>query len=286
MRDLLLSKVFVSVKNQLAECSFIYDAYDEARLLISYVLKLNLEEFLLQNNQICIDQQKQLLLKHLVNRRTKGEPIAYIIKNKEFFSRNFYVDNRVLIPRPDTEVLIEAVVTDYSGLKHPLSILELGIGSGCIIITLLSLLKNSVGIGVDISQGALDISSKNARSHKVEKRLTCIKSDWFSSLNQQKFDIILSNPPYIRDEDNLITDYQSIKFEPKIALFTNNNQSYKEIASKIRKFLKSDGALYLEIGKDTESEIISIYEQANMKCTKIYKDLAGIIRCLKFQFIE
>lgn len=283
MRNLLLSTAFTGITNQLKQHSFIINPYEEARMLISYVAKLNLEDFFIKSNEISLCIEQQLMLNHLVDRRERGEPIAYIINNKEFFSRDFYVDKRVLIPRPETEILVEAVLSDYKKVEHPLSILELGVGSGCITITLLSLMPNAKAVVVDISQDALNVCDKNAFLHNVSERIVCVQSDWFSNLiSQAKFDIIISNPPYISSGEELITDYESIKFEPKLALFANNYINYKKIASGITDFLKKEGALYIEIGKDTEDQIIPIYE--NMKCVDKYKDLAQIVRCLKFQF--
>jgi release factor glutamine methyltransferase len=286
MRNLLLSTAFTEITNQLKKHSFISNPYEEARMLIAHVANLSLEDFLTQSNEISLCIEQKLMLNHLVARREQGEPIAYIINNKEFFSRDFYVDKRVLIPRPETEILVEAVLSDYKKIEHPLSILELGVGSGCITITLLSLLTNAIAVVADISQDALNVCDKNAFLHKVSERIVCVQSDWFSNLISEakfgKFDIIISNPPYINSGEEVITDYESIKFEPKLALFANNYINYKKIASGVTNFLKKEGALYIEIGKDTQGKIIPIYE--NMKCVDEYKDLAQIVRCLKFQF--
>ena len=221
-------------------------------------------------------------LQKLVSRRVKKEPIAYILNNKEFWSTNFYVDRSVLIPRPETEVLIDLILSQINNKNNYLNILDIGTGSGCILISLLKELAKAKGIGVDRSSKAIAIAKKNSISQQVDNRAL------FKSVNleeikfDKKFDLIVSNPPYLPDVSlkNLNSDIKL--YEPKIALqggVQGVDFLYKIIglASKI---LKINGLLALEIG-DNQFRILAKYLKKNrFKILDKYILINKQVRCL------
>jgi len=221
-------------------------------------------------------------LQKLVNRRAKKEPIAYILNNKEFWSTNFYVDRSVLIPRPETEVLIDIILSHINNKNNYFSILDIGTGSGCILISLLKELISAKGIGVDKSSKAIAIANKNSISQQVNNRAT------FKNLNleeikfDKKFDIIVSNPPYLPDVSlkNLNPDIKL--YEPKIALQggVQGVDFLCKIINLASKILKINGLLALEIG-DNQFHLLAKYLSNNrFKILDKYILINKQVRCL------
>jgi release factor glutamine methyltransferase len=215
----------------------------------------------------------------LLKRRATGEPIAYITQNKEFYAINFFVDKDVLIPRSDTEILVQTVL-DHNSKFDTLEILELGVGSGCIILSLLKNLPSAIGLGIDVSEQALNIAQRNAIALQVENRIKFKQSNWYQNITG-KFDIIVSNPPYVNKK---FIPSRELSFEPAIALFAEleGMEHYQQIAYSAKDFLKNGGTCYIEIGKDTAKQVIDIFYKNGLKLIGTYKDLAQIDRCLKF----
>lgn len=250
----------------------------ESRILLKHVTDKS-EEYLLSHSEEELPSAVLERLDAAVNRRAHLEPIAYITGQKEFYGRDFFVDSNVLIPRPDSEILIDAVL---SSNQYEPKILDLGTGSGCLIITLMLELGKATASGVDVKKEAIEIAKKNAVRYSVNINFT--ESNWFDSLNiDEKFDIIISNPPYISRNSEKIAR-ETYLHEPHIALFADNNglKDYEVIASKAARFLSDSGAVYLEIGYDQEQKVIDIYKKAGFILGGKYKDLSGITRCLKF----
>jgi release factor glutamine methyltransferase len=191
----------------------------DSELLLSKILNKNREEILINLEQkIC---QKYLLkYKQLIQRRSQREPIAYIMEEKEFWSKIFFVSSDTLIPRPETELIVEKLTKIFEEKK--ISILDIGTGTGCILISLLSELKNSKGIGIDISKKALIIAEKNSEYHGMKNKIKFFHKSLDSKF-YQKFDLIVSNPPYIKkcEIKNLKEDVR--KFEPRVALDGGND---------------------------------------------------------------
>ena len=221
-------------------------------------------------------------LQKLVNRRVKKEPIAYILNNKEFWSTDFYVDRSVLIPRPETEVLIDLILSQINNKNNYFNILDIGTGSGCILISLLKELVKAKGIGVDKSSKAIAVAKKNSISQQVDNR-TCFKNINLEEIKfDKKFDLVVSNPPYLPDVSlkNLNPDIKL--YEPKIALqggVQGVDFLYKIIglASKI---LKINGLLGLEIG-DNQFHILAKYLKRNrFKILDKYILINKQVRCL------
>jgi len=250
----------------------------DSELLLSKVLEKKREEILINLEQeIC--QNNLSMYKELITRRSQNEPIAYILREKEFWSKSFFVSPDTLIPRPETELMVEKLVKIFKEKK--ISILDIGTGSGCILISLLSELKNSKGIGIDISKKALVIAKKNSKKHKIFDNIKFLHK----SLNNkfyQKFDLIVSNPPYIKSNEikNLQEDIK--KYEPKIALDGGNDglDLIKKVIYKTTYILKIKGMLALEIGNEQFRSVSKLLTKNNFKIEYSIKDYKDNIRCV------
>lgn len=256
----------------------------DSLILLGFCLDKN-KEFILFNPEVQLSSSQQDLFGKLIKRRQKSEPISHIIKKREFYNRDFIVNSDVLDPRADSEILIETILK-YFDKDQELQILELGLGSGCLSITLLCELINSNITGVDISMDAIKVANLNAKKHHVTKRLKIINSNLFEKLkSNDKFDLIISNPPYIESSQipQLAKDVRL--FEPIIALDggVDGLDFYRQIALNAHKFLTKNGHIIVEIGINQENEIIAIFEEKNYKLISLNKDLAGIIRILHFK---
>ena len=191
----------------------------DSEILLSKILNKSREEILI-NLDKKINKKKILAYKKYLQRRSKNEPVAYILEEKEFWSKKFNVNKGTLIPRPETELLVDKILKVYEGKK--ITILDIGTGSGCIILSLLSSLKNSNGIGVDISKNAIFTAKKNALKLKLTKRVKFFNKS-FKNIFGKKFDLIVSNPPYVERKDikNLSDDIK--RYEPRLALDGGND---------------------------------------------------------------
>lgn len=249
----------------------------EARILLSYASGLS-QEYLIGHgeDELSDDTYHQFLL--LVERRKNHEPIAYIVGKKEFYGRDFKVTKDVLIPRPDSETLIDAIVKH---IPDNVSMLELGVGSGCLLITLLLELKRSTGVGVDVSPQALEIAASNSALYELEDRCKLVTSNWFENI-QGKFDIIVSNPPYITEDERSIMAVETLKYEPMLALF-GGLEPYRIIASNAHKFLNKDGRIYVEIGSAQELVVEEIFLISGYKILSKHRDIENRIRAMVFE---
>ena len=250
----------------------------DSEILLSKTLNKSREEILVNLDQI-INEKNFLVFKEYLNRRSKNEPIAYILKEKEFWSKKFSVNKHTLIPRPETELLVDKILELHNGKKP--SILDIGTGSGCIIISLLINLKNSNGIGIDISKNAILTAEINALKHKVSNRLKFLNRS-FNDIFGKKFDLIVSNPPYIERKDikNLSEDIK--KYEPIMALDGGNDglDLIKKVIYKAKYILKINGILALEIGNEQDKKVSKILIDNNFRIKHVIKDYKNNIRCL------
>ncbi len=254
--------------------SFILDS----EILLSKVLNKKREEVLVDLNQK-IENNKILEFLKYIDRRALKEPIAYIIQQKEFWSKNFVVNNKTLIPRPETELMLEKLIHIYK--QKSINILDIGTGSGCIILSLLSELKSSKGIGIDISFGALQIAKKNAKKLNNLGNVKFQKKS-IDSFFSQKFDLVVSNPPYIRSR-NLKNLEDDIKLhEPKIALDGGNDglDLIKKVIYKAKEILKANGRLALEISNEQVLQVSKILEKNNFRIEYFVNDYKDNIRSL------
>ena len=231
----------------------------KVRLLLQYVLKKPRQYLIVYDNQKLTQMQEQEYLEY-IELLKQGEPIEHITHQKEFMKLNFYVDENVLIPRQDTEVLVEEVIKIAKKIKAK-KILDLCTGSGAIAISLAKYLENVQLTALDISGKALDIAIANAKNNHVQDRITFVESNLFQDLAQEKYDIIVSNPPYIRSEEIEKLD-KEVKREPKVALDGGKDglEFYRKIIDQGYQYLKYGGYICLEIGYDQKEEVIKIIE--------------------------
>jgi release factor glutamine methyltransferase len=227
-------------------------------------------EFFMSHPEYELTPDEQKVFEQLVSRRAKGEPIAYITGHKEFYGRQFVVSSAVLIPRPETELLVEAAIT-----FKPTTILDLGTGSGCILLTLLAELNGATGLGVDVSNNALAIARQNAYNLGIGNA-EFICSSWTKEVKNKQFDLIVSNPPYVESASNKLN--LDTKFEPQIALFAGSDglDAYRQIANELKCF-EFKHAIF-EFGQGQEDAVKSIFEETGLITEKIITDYAGIKR--------
>ena len=250
----------------------------DAEILLSKVLNKTRENLLI-NLEENIDSKNVKKFEKLIRRRSLNEPIAYIIKKKEFWSRTFEINNDTLIPRPETELMIEKLVYIYKQKK--INILDIGTGSGCILISLLSELKQSNCIGIDISKKAIKIAIKNAKKNNQKNNIKFLNRS-LSNFYHKKFDLVVSNPPYIRTRDIKNLDRSIKYYEPKIALDGGNDglDVIRKVIYKSRKILKLNGLLALEIGNGQHKKVSKILRDNNFKEKFLIKDYRDNVRCI------
>ena len=255
-------------------CSHILDS----EILLSNVLNKSREKILVNSDQK-LNSSSILKFKKYIRRRSKNEPVAYILGEKEFWSKKFIVNKDTLIPRPETELLVEKLVELFKGKK--ISILDIGTGSGCIILSLLGNLDKSVGLGVDVSNKAILIANKNAERHELSNRVKFLNKS-FESIFSKKFDLIVSNPPYIERKNikNLSEDIR--RFEPIMALDGGNDglDLIKKVIYKSKRILKINGTLALEIGNEQIKKVSKILVDNNFRIIHVIKDYKNNVRCV------
>ena len=254
------------------------DSYKiDTELLLSDSLNISRERLILNFNKIIgVENYENFLSK--LGRRQKKEPVAYIVNKKEFWKNKFYINKDVLIPRPETEALVEETLKIIPFYQKK-CLLEIGIGSGCIITSVLKERENCSATGIDCCKKAIKIAQINAKLHHIENRIKIFKTD-VDNFNAGKYDLILSNPPYI-DKHQL--KYLGVsEFEPLKALDggLNGIEILKKVILKASQLLKTNGKLIVEIGSNQKYKVISLLKNNNFFVNKITKDLSGHDRCL------
>jgi len=263
------------------ESSKIPNAKLDSEIFVSSLVNFERSEILsnLNNN---FENSLKVKLDELIIRRIKREPVSYILQKKEFWKSDFFVNKSVLIPRPETEVLIEMILKKIKNKSKFFDILDIGTGSGCIIISLLEELKKAKGYGVDISKKAIDISNMNRRDHNLSNRLKLIKSDFRFQSYDKIFDIIVSNPPYIPKYQLKNLSSEIRLYEPKTAL--NGGIEGTDILKKViffsKKKLKKNGLLGLEIGNNQFENIKKILVKNSFLIVDTFKNIDQDVRCL------
>ena len=254
----------------------------EARMLLAFITNQNVSDIFTDIN--LNDEQKKHLTQ-LLSRRLAHEPLDKIIGYREFYKATFKVSDKVLSPRPDTEILVEAALQLLPDDK-PATILDLGTGSGCIIESLLIEKPLARGVAVDISAEALAVAQENAGNLGIENRLDFVQADWFDAdfaeRLTQKFDMIVSNPPYIPSQDIAKLMSEVKNYDPMLALDggVDGFDSYKRIAELMPNLLKTGGHILLEAGKGQAAQIAEIFSAQGLHLLNIYHDLADIERCV------
>ncbi len=270
----LLNQGFNLLKNSSRDTAML-----DSEILLSKVLKKN-REYLILNYKENLKKKSIELFYTLVERRKKNEPIAYIVKKKEFWKQTFYIDQGVLIPRPDTELLVQETLKLFDKNSN-LRILDIGTGSGCILLSLLKERENFMGTGIDISKKAINVARFNAKLHQLSNRVKFFNSDVDKFLIG-KYDLIVSNPPYIKNNNIKYLDKDVFDYEPEVALNGGKTGFSKisKVVCRASSLLKKSGKLILEIGFDQKSKVIEILEKNRFYINKIAKDYAKKDRCI------
>ncbi len=256
----------------------------DAEILLSKLMNKKREKLIINSDEIVSNEiinNYNILLK----RRSKKEPIAYIVNHREFWSKDFYVNKHTLIPRPETELLCENVIKLFKDKEF--NFLDIGTGTGCILLSILSELKKAKGIGIDVSKKAIDVAKKNSINFNLEDRAKFIVKP-FNKIYGYKFDLIVSNPPYIKSIDikNLKEDVRN--FEPKLALDGGKEglDVIKKVIYKSKTILKKDGLLALEIGFKQHYKVSQILKEQGFREKLLVKDYLNNIRCVFAEFIN
>ncbi|CAK7191981.1 Release factor glutamine methyltransferase [Commensalibacter sp. Nvir] len=250
----------------------------EVRLLIAYALQIDLSKFLMMDKSTLVPSK---LIKSYIRRRAQHEPFAYITGKKGFWSLELKVSPSTLIPRADSEALIEALLLRLVDRDYPYQILDLGTGTGCLMLAALSEYKKAFGVGVDKIKKTLDLAKKNAERAKLRDRLAFVQSDWASSISG-KFDVVISNPPYI-PTSNIETLMPDVKnFEPLVALDGGRDglDYYRIICNQAVDLLTKSGILILELGINQDQDVVEIARFKGLAVVQKQQDLNGCVRAL------
>ena len=271
----------IAIKNACEELkkNKISSALLDSELLLSQIIKKD-RKFIILNLDKKIDRIDQNRFKDLIIKRTKGKPLAYLTGIKSFWKYDFKINEKVLIPRPDTEIIIEQVLRIYKN-KNNVNFLEVGIGSGCLGLSILKEKKSFRATGVDLSQDCIEICKYNANKLGVGDRIKLLKSD-VDNLIFRKYDLIVSNPPYIKKFDLNRLDKGVKNFEPKLALDggLDGLSVTKKVIKKSSDLLKTNGKLILEISYDQKELVKKMLNENNFFINNIVKDLAINNRCI------
>ena len=250
----------------------------DSELLLANLLKKQRENLLINSDQK-VSENTIISFNKLINKRSTKEPLAYILKNKELWSKDFFVNRNTLIPKPETELLCENIIKIFK--KKKFNMLDIGTGSGCIILSILSEIKGARGIGVDISKKAIEIARKNSNNLGLNRRVKFFTKN-LDYIYGYKFDLIVSNPPYVKTIDikNLSEDVR--KFEPKVALDGGKEglDVIKKIIYKSKIILKKLGWLALEIGHGQHYKVSQILKKQGFRKELLVKDYRNNVRCI------
>ncbi len=251
----------------------------DSEILMSKVLKKNRSNVLLNSEKLLSDKDYKNFRK-LISNRLRNKPIAYLTGEKWFWKYEFEINDKVLIPRPDTELIIEQVLKIYKN-KCNINFLEVGVGSGCIILSILKEKKSFLGKGIDFSKECIKISKKNAIKLKVQNRLKLFKSD-IDNFSLGKYDLIISNPPYVKKLDLKNLDKDVVDYEPRLALDggLDGLSKIRKIVKKSSELVKLNGKLIIEIAHDQKKMVKDILRLNGFFTNKVVKDLGGNDRCI------
>jgi len=251
----------------------------DSEILMSKVINKDRNFIFLNLNQV-IEKKSLDYFRNLVKKRSCGKPIAQLIGKKDFWKYEFQVNNKVLIPRPDTEIIIEEVLRITKN-KLNLKVLDIGVGSGCIILSILKEKKDFYGIGIDVSQNCIDLSKKNTLNLGLKNKVKFFKTD-VDNFNHGKYDLIISNPPYINKIDLKYLDRDVVNFEPKIALNggIDGLSEIRKVINKSSELIKINGKLILEIGFDQKKQVKKLLKEKGFYINKVLKDYARNDRCI------
>ena len=251
----------------------------DSELILSKVINKS-REFIILNSDKIINDENYHQFQRLIYKRSKGKPIAYLTGKKFFWKSEFEINDKVLIPRPDTEIIIEQVLDIYKS-KNNINFLDIGFGSGCILLSILRERKDFIATGIDLSGEALKICNVNAYKLGVKNRVRLYKTD-IDKFSKGKYDLIISNPPYIKNIDLKYLDKDVINFEPKLALDggLDGLSEIRKVIKKSSKLVKSGGKLILEIAFNQKEKVKKLLRNNNFYINSVVKDLAKNDRCI------
>jgi release factor glutamine methyltransferase len=270
----ILTQAFKELSN-----SNIKNANLDCEVLLSNIINKD-REYVILNPKKNLDKKYIDIFNNLIDRRKKSEPIAYLINKKEFWKETFYIDKNVLIPRPDTEHIVEEVLklTQNNSKSH---VLDIGTGSGCILLSILKERKNFIGTGIDISKKCIKVSKYNAKRLELGNRTKFYISDVDNFLIG-KYDVVVSNPPYIENLNLKYLDRDVVNFEPKLAL-SGGRDGFSEITKVINKtsgLIKKNGVFVLEIGHNQKNKVTEKLKAKGFYIKKVLKDYGKNDRCI------
>ena len=251
----------------------------DSEILMAKTIKKDRSYILLNSDRVLKKNDLNFFFR-LIEQRSSGSPVAYLTNKKFFWNSEFFVTNDTLIPRPDTELIIENVLNSTKQ-KNKINILDIGIGSGCILLSILKERKNFYGTGIDISKKCINISKINAVKLKVSSRLKLYKSD-VDKFNLGKYDLIVSNPPYIKTFDLKYLERDVAEFEPRLALNggLDGLSEIRKVIKKTSELIKKNGKFILEIGFDQKNRVIELLNRKGFYINSTQKDFANNDRCI------
>lgn len=257
----------------------------EARLLLSHVLDVDQSTVIGHPERPVRDQAGFL---SLVGKRARGMPMSHLLGRREFWSLDFRVTPDTLDPRPDSETLVEAAMAAVAARRgKPLSVLDLGTGTGCLLLALLTELPEAWGVGSDLSPRAVAVAHDNARRLQLDRRAWFLVADWGAALSG-RFDLVVANPPYIpsADIDRLQTEVAA--YEPRLALDggADGLQSYRALMAEIKRLLAPCGTAVIEVGDGQWDAVASLFTGAEMSVVGGFEDLSGVRRCVVLRHAE
>jgi release factor glutamine methyltransferase len=251
----------------------------DSEILLSNSIKRD-KKYIILNPKELLNLEQAEIFKNLIERRKKGEPIAYLINKKEFWKEEFYVNKDVLIPRPDTELIIEQVLKIYS-YDSQLQVLDIGTGSGCILLSILKERPKFYGTGIDISKKSINISKHNAKQLNLISRVKFFHSS-VDNFKIGKYDLIVSNPPYIELFNLKYLEKDIINFEPKLALSGGFDgfSKIRIVINKAKTLIKKNGKFILEIGFNQKNKVMKILKEEGFYVNKAIRDYGNNDRCI------
>ena len=254
----------------------------DARIILKEVLSLDDKDLILKES---LDIPEEMIEKIITieSRRLNGEPISKIFKKRDFYNSTFLISNDVLDPRPETELIVE-IANNYINKNEVKNILDLGTGSGCILLSILKENRMINGLGIDLSKEAISIAKQNSKKLNLETQSNFLVSNWMSSVNY-KYDLVVSNPPYIASED-IKKLSKSVKiYDPILSLDGGDDglNSYRLIASDLKRIISMNALIIIEIGYNQSLQVIDIFKKNDFKLIKKYNDINGLERVLTFQ---
>ena len=275
------ARLLAEIAGQLPE-NGLDDRRRDARLLLA--MALGRDDAVLPHEDVMISDQERETLSALITRRQHGEPISRMRGWREFYSLYFEINAATLDPRPDSEILVDAAVNwlQHCDLQQP-KLLDLGTGSGCLILSCLAHHQKAVGLGVDIQPDAVAIAQKNANQLGLSDRAEFKISLWDEAVSEQ-FDLIISNPPYIPKAEILTLMDEVKHHDPMIALDGGDDglDAWRQLAPVLARRLQPSGAVFVEIGAGQDDEIAALFQAEGLSLVAIYPDLSGLNRCLQF----